>query len=122
MKGIFINCSVFPFIYYILNGSKTVETRTRNVFKNLIGERVALIRTGKGIPMVYGYATLGTPYRVGRDDSRSRVHAFIACTEYDIKPGKTKLFYPLLDVKSCDPYPVPTDRINHGRSYTEWRD
>ena len=123
MYGIYINCSHTDWMEFILRGTKTHESRTRNVFKHIVGERVALISTGTGFGnQVCGYATLGIPVEVTRGNGSCLFdYAMITGSEYDVPNGKTKVFYPLYNVEPCTPYPVPTDHINHGRSYTEWR-
>ena len=122
MYGIYINCDHDPFIALILLRMKRDETRPRDVFKTILGERVALIESGKnGKPaMIRGYATIGTPRRVSYDDTRARKAAHIMGTPYDITPGGYKVFYPMINPRRCKPYPLPADHVNHGRSYTEF--
>lgn len=121
MYGLFINCKAAPFIAEILARLKRDETRTRDMLRAIIGQRVALIETGTGpAPIIRGYATIGTPRRVSFDDIDARRTARILGTSYDIQPGGTKVFYPLLRVRPCKPYPLPTEHTNHGRSYTEF--
>lgn len=121
MFGIYINCANAPFVGAILAHRKTDETRTRDVFRAILGERIALIETGTGpAPMVRGYATLTSARRVSFDDVDARRTAAILGTPYDITPGGTKIFYHLDAVRACIPYPVPADRISHGRSYCEF--
>ena len=118
MTGVYINCRLIPFIMLILAGVKHHETRTRDVFKALYGQRVALIETGRGpVPMVRGYATIGRPRRVPYSDTDAREAAQILGTPYDIQPGAEKVFYPLVRVRRCRPYPLLADHVNHGRSY-----
>ena len=122
MYGIYFNCKHDPFIALILLRLKRDETRTRNTFRAIIGERVALIESGKnGRPaIIRGYATIGTPRRVSYDNTRARKSARILGTQYDIKPGSTKIFYPMINPRSCKPYVLPADHTNHGRSYCEF--
>ena len=120
MPGIYINCSILPFITWILAGRKRYETRTRNMLRALVGQRVALIETGNGPAMVRGYATICAPEYVPYDHVQARQRAKILGTPYDIPEGGRKVFYYLTDIKKCTPYPVPADRINHGRAWTEF--
>lgn len=121
MSGIYINCRVYPFIAWILSGVKLYETRTRNTLRALIGQRVALIETGTGhAPTVRGYATIASAERIEHSDTEARKAARILGTSYDIRPGGAKVFYKLEDVQPCTPYPVPADRVNHGRSWTTY--
>jgi hypothetical protein len=48
MIGININDKQQDFTGQILRGEKVIETRNRNSFIQIVGERVGLIRTGKG--------------------------------------------------------------------------
>ena len=122
MYGIYINCKARPFVDYILVGAKPDETRSRNVFARIVGERVAIIETGKGCAAIRGYATIESCRTVFYDDVDARKSAKIFGTPYDIKPGAKKIFYRLSDVVQCKPYPVPCEKVNHGRSYTEFFD
>ena len=45
---IYINCSLFPFIDWIISGLKQYETRNRNTLKRFIGKTVYFAETGKG--------------------------------------------------------------------------
>ena len=121
MNGIYINCRAYPFITWILSGAKLYETRTRNTLRALVGQRVALIETGTGrAPTVRGYATITGAERVEYSDTQARKAARILGTTYDILPGRAKIFYRLTDVQLCAPYPVPADRVNHGRAWTTY--
>ena len=44
---IFINCSLFPFIDWIIKGLKVYETRNRNTLKQFVGKTVYFAETGK---------------------------------------------------------------------------
>lgn len=121
MNGMYINCRAWPFIAWILSGAKLYETRTRNTLRALVGQRVALIETGTGhTPTVRGYATIASAERVEYSDTEARKAARILGTSYDIRPDGAKVFYLLADVQPCTPYPVPADRVNHGRAWTTY--
>lgn len=120
MYGVYINCKKTLFIDYILIGAKSWETRSRNVLGRLLGERIALIETGKGRPMVWGYTTIDYYKILYHDSVDARKSAMIYGTDYDIPVGGKKVFYHLTNVVSCKPYLLPDERINHGRSYTEF--
>lgn len=121
MNGIYINCRLYPFIAWILSGWKPYETRTRNTLRALVCQRVALIETGTGrTPTVRGYATIASAERVEYSDTEARKAARILDTTYDIRPDGAKIFYLLTDVTPCKPYPVPADRVNHGRARTTY--
>ena len=120
MYGIYINCKDIPFIDYILIGAKLYETSSRNVLGRLLGERVALIETGNGRAIIRGYATIDFYKIIYHDDADARKSAMIFGNHYDIPDGGKKVFYHLKDVTSCKPYTLPDERINHGRSFTEF--
>ena len=57
--GIYINDDERPWTNWILNRTKTIETRNKDTLKHLVGRRVALVKTNrKRKPMVVGYATI----------------------------------------------------------------
>jgi hypothetical protein len=119
--GVYINCKLYPFITWILCGWKLYETRTRRVLHPLIGQRVFLIETGHGRPLIIGSAKITEAEQVPYTDVSKRRQAQITGTTYDIKPGSAKWFYKLEDVEWLpEPIPAPDTRKNHGRSYCTW--
>lgn len=120
MMYAYINCSKHPFIGLIVGRLKTWETRNRDTLHALIGKRVGLIETGNGCPTVRATATVKSSTVVSYDDVAMRAAAHILGTPYDIKPGQTKVFYKLTNVRAVKPRQIPANRINHGRSYTEF--
>ena len=120
MFGIYINCRSVPFVDMILSGEKVFETRSRDMLRPLVGRMVYLIETGKGVPMVKGTARIDYSFPVTRFFKRLRQDACIVGTAYDVKPGQMKIFYRLSDVRPVQPFPVPANKVNHGRSYTEF--
>ena len=120
MYGVYINCSQYLFIDWIITGAKRYETRTRDVLKSLIGQRVALIETGRGEPTIRATVVIKAARTVPRAFRDLRTAACIINTPYDIKPGQSKVFYELTDAQPVEAYKLPADHINHGRSYTEF--
>jgi len=118
--GAYINCKTVPFIDLIAARLKPYETRSRDTLGALIGKRIDLIETGKGAPVILARATVKSSTIVCYEDVAMRAAARILGTPYDIKPGQTKVFYELVNVRAVKPHPVPTNRINHGRAYTEY--
>ena len=120
--GIFINCRRAQFIDEILARAKVYETRTRKMLHSLIGQRVYLIETGTGPrAKIRGSAVISGAVLVQFDDVAARKAAGIYGTPYDIKPGSTKWFYRLSAVRALKrPVPVPDQRENHGRAWTNW--
>jgi len=123
MKAIFINDSEFPYSAFILNGFKTYETRNRQTLRHLRGERVAVIRTGRGRTMVIGEVTIGGATVVGHDDFLrwiSRTYVFPDSKFYP-KPGEKKYCYRMLSPEWYPvPYPLPENVTRHGRVWCEW--
>lgn len=120
MYGIFINDHSFPYTQEILLQHKTIETRTRNTLKKLIGKRVAIIRTGKGKPQIVGYVTIAKAAFCPADLFDSfRNKTLIPCGDpYDSKAGKW--FYYLENAEKCTPYPIPENAVRHGRVWVEF--
>ena len=58
MIGININDKHQLFTEQILNGSKTIETRSSKSLHPYIGKMVGIIRTGKGKATLVGYITI----------------------------------------------------------------
>lgn len=112
MYGININCKDIDYIAMILAHRKTIETRRKNTLKSLVGQRVGLIRTGKGPAMLVGYATISA-VKVYEDKKSFRrdykQHRVKPRSAYDITDRKHG--YILTDVVACDPVPVTTRGI-----------
>ena len=86
-RGVNINDKVQPFTDQILSRKKTIETRRTNSLRPYIGQRVGIIRTGKGKALLVG------------DKSKFR-----------FKRGG-KFGYPLTSVTRCVPVPVKSRGI-----------
>lgn len=121
---VFINCSVLPFIAWIISGRKTFETRTRNTLRSLVGQRVYIAETGRrGGQVVRCSATIRSVVVV-----RSRkewialrsAHRVPGKSQYDWKPWtKVKYMYELSDVVAMDPF-TPPEGVRHGRVWMEY--
>lgn len=121
MYAVYINCRRSPFIDWIISCQKLYETRAKNVLAPLIGKTVFLAETGRrSVPVVRASAVIASAVSVPYEDAAMREQAMIAGTDYDILPGRSKVFYKLANVRPVEPFPVPSIRINHGRSYTEF--
>lgn len=59
--GVNVNDKRQPFTDQILDGSKTIETRSAPTLHPYVGKKVGLVRTGKGKAMLVGYVTIGEP-------------------------------------------------------------
>jgi hypothetical protein len=108
MMGININDKTQPFTAQILSGEKTVETRRTNSLRPYVGQRVGIVRTGRGRATLVGFATIGEPIRYGHqkqfaaDYARHRV---AAGSPHDCGPDG-KYGYLLTDVEATTPRPV----------------
>lgn len=123
MYAIYVNePGCIPYARLIAEAYKTLETRSRNVFKQIIGERVAIIRTSRhSQPTVVGYATISKADYISREEFQQLFskHLVPPGSKFDCK-GAGKWCYTMTNARPCEPYPLPQNRINHGRSYTEF--
>ena len=121
---VFVNCSVFPFISWIMRLLKPFETRTRNMLGNLVGKRVLLAETGKGKPVVKCFATIDYVIRIDNytqwKEYRKRCR-IVPGSVYDWVKGKTKYKY-LYHLSDIQPVPnfVPPEGFRHGRVWMEY--
>lgn len=109
----------------------TAEYSTRATCRNVYavgtytrdGQRVYIIRTDRGAPMITGSATITGAQLVPYSARNLRNRAKITGTRYDIAPGGAKWFYRLEDAEPMPaPIPVPSARENHGRAWTAWKE
>ena len=123
MNGIFVNSTpCAPYAELIVNGYKTIETRSKNMLKDLVGQRVAIVRTTRhGNTTVIGYATiyLSSFCSAERFDRFFGQH-FVQPTSKYAPNGRGKWFYFLKDAEPCTPFPLPSSAIRHGRSWFEF--
>ena len=128
--GIYINEDEIPFATLIAEGKKEVETRTRDMLGKLVGERVALISTGKNKwPMIVGLATITAKQFVPDHLLDTQEGRKITCIPKGSKYDKYsyskkaqcygKWCYVMRWPEAFKPIPLPEDIIRHGRSYCE---
>lgn len=123
MKGIFVNeDGGIRYAQAIVEGHKPIETRSRHMLRQCVGDRVAVIRTrrGKG-PHIVGYATIaGAEFWTAQElDERRDLTLIPEGSRYDCK-GRGKWCYRMTDPETCDPFPLPSDAVRHGRSWCEF--
>lgn len=58
---VFINCKKVPYVDMIIDHKKKYETRTRNILRSLVGRRILIAETGKGMPDIRCSAILDAP-------------------------------------------------------------
>lgn len=126
MVAIFINCKDQPFIRKIFDRDKLFETRTRNMLKRFAGQRVLLVETGNGAPMIRGSARCGVGCPVTSAEQWDAIRTTTqvpAGSKYDWKDDtKIKWLYPMFNPVECEPLPLPADAVRHGRTWAELPD
>ena len=120
---VFINCSLFPFLTWIISGRKQYETRTRNTLRSLVGQRVFLAETGRGRPVIRASAVIQSVVVVrSRKEWKAlrKAHRVPAGSAFDWKPWtKCKYLYELADVAPVSPF-TPPEGVRHGRVWMEY--
>lgn len=103
--GVNINDKIQDFTGQILRGDKTIETRNKNSLKAYVGERVGIIRTGKGNAYLVGFCTVGEP-KLYENEKEFRKdedkHLVQQGSKFDIPKDGVKYGYPLYDVVKLD--------------------
>ena len=124
IPAVFINCKTEPFIDDIMCHLKEYETRTRDTLGRFLGDHVLLVETGHGCPTVKGSAVIDQVVSVS---SREAWEEYLEQTwipigsKYDWQSDtKVKWLYHLSDVRSCDPFPLPSSCRRHGRVWAEY--
>lgn len=122
MKGIFVNQLSAQGVKYadlIVDGVKTIETRSRNMLSACLFERVAIVRTVRGKkPVVIGYADIvGSVWNADKTAADYCESTFVP--EGSAYAGN-KWFYLLRNAERCDPYLLPENTVRHGRSWCEF--
>lgn len=122
MKGMFVNEDEFPYAQAIGMKRKLIETRSRDMLKKLVGERVAIIRTKRGEkPLVIGTVFLSTKWYEEHPWQFSDLTQIHANSKYNTGAGRW--MYVCEDAKMLDPekwIPLPENAVRHGRSWAEW--
>ena len=121
---VFINCSRFPFVQWIMDRMKVYETRSRNMLGPLVGQRVLLSETGNGRPIVRCSAVIRAARKVehrGVWNLLRDSHCVPAGSTYDwTHATQCKWLYFLGDVQPVsDPFNPPED-VRHGRVWMEY--
>jgi len=122
MKAVFVaDDHGISYAQLIVEARKIIETRNRNTLKNLVGERVAIVRTRHGKPMIIGYVDIVSVSFC--DEERFpeyfTQHFVPYFSKYYVK-SKGKYFYHLANAEKCIPYPLPENAVRHGRVWCEF--
>ena len=105
MMGININDQDYPFTELIFSGNKTIETRRAKSLHPYIGQRVGIIRTGKGKAALVGFVTIGEPiYYHTEEEFRKDEDKHFVCagSKYDID-NLGKWGYPIINPVKTKP-------------------
>ena len=119
---LFINCSVFPFVTWILSGLKVYETRNRNTLKCLLGKQVYLCETGKKQKIVRCKATISGIIPVSSKQYYEKFRkecCILPGSTYDFIPGKKKHLYLLTDIVPVPAF-VPEEGKHYGYTYMDF--
>lgn len=123
MKGIFVNENGgIHYAQAIVSGYKDIETRKKNMLKNLVGQRVAVVCTHRGKnPVVLGYVDIvESSFCKAEDfDKYFNRHGVPNNCGYYCN-GTGKWFYYLANAEKCEAYPLPANAVRHGRSWCEF--
>lgn len=123
MKGIFVNENGrVPYAQAIAQGYKPIETRSRDMLRDLVGERVAVVRTKRGkAPTVLGYVDIvAKEFCPAEDFDLYREQTLIPTgSKYDVN-GRGKWMYHLANAERVNSFPLPADAVRHGRSWCEF--
>lgn len=118
---IFINCTLFPFIQWIIQGIKVYETRDKNTLKRYLGKTVYLCKTGGKEKVIYCKATIQGIVKV---ESKVYYEKFrkdcciVPGCKYDFT-GKRKYLYLLTDIVPVNPF-VPYEGKHNGYTSMEF--
>lgn len=123
MYGIFIRIdSGVMYAVEIATGRKLYETRTRNMLSKCIGQRVALIQTGKGRPQIVGYADItGVEFQTAAWMAANRNLTRIPAGSKFDSDSRGKYCYKMENAVQCAPYELPETAVRHGRSWCEFQ-
>ena len=115
MFGINVRCgSGMDYAGLIADGAKTLETRRTNSLRPWIGQRVGIVRTGRGPAHLVGYAVIGEPVMLDHAAFRQAEdqHLVPSGSAYDAQAGEVKYCYPMWDAERLNaPTPVTTRGI-----------
>ena len=130
MYGIYVKSTrATPYAQAIIQGYKTLETRTRDVFKSLFKNKdeicVAIIETSGKRSAILGLCILHKGQKIDcetfRSDEYFHKHLVPPHSKYDVKDSGFKWCYECTEpLPFLRPAELPRDIISHGRSYCEF--
>lgn len=117
MKAMFVNEDSYPFAELMGAGFKTAETRSRKMLSALVGERVAIVSTKRSRkPLIIGFVDVTEERFCLMDEVREQTKVAKG-SKYD---ADYKWCYFLKNSVRCNPFPLPSSAIRHGRSWCEF--
>lgn len=121
---LFINCSRFPFVDQIMSLEKPLETRKKDMLRNLVGKRVLIAETCDHVrPLVKcsAFIEYGHPvYTRAEWDLLRKYTRIEEGSSFDWTPSTSvKWVYRLTDVRPVDPF-NPPEGSRHGRVWMEY--
>lgn len=124
IAGIFVNENGIPYAHAIVQGYKTIETRSRDMLRGLVGQTVAIVRTRSGQKAtVIGYARIERSFfcPAGEDWESIREQTCIPPgSRYDAV-GRGRWCYVMSNAREdASPYPLPDSTVRHGLSWCEF--
>lgn len=123
MTILYINCKLYPFVQWIINGKKLYETRNRDTLHSLIGKTVYIAETGKGKPVIRcrcRISDMATVYSKTAYNAYRKYTRIAKGSVYDFTDTtKKKCLYRLDNVEQCEPFELPENIVRHGRIYCE---
>ena len=119
---IFVNCSLFPFIDWIIKGLKQYETRNKNTLFRFIGKTVYLAETGRKKPVVRCSCTISNLVIITDKKTYDRYRKQTMIKKGSVfdwtEKTRKKCLYRLENVKELEqPITIPDNAIRHGRIY-----
>lgn len=126
MIGIFVNCDEVDYADAIVHGNKFIETRSKDMLKDCVHNRVAIIRTRRGeTPTIVGHAFITWKIFLPADylDTIRNITHIPRGSKHDCKGTvKGKWCYHMENRTPCYPYPLPDNAVRHGRSWCEFEE
>lgn len=125
MKAMFVNENGgIRYAEAICKRIKPVETRSKNMLSALVGERVAVVRTHRGKrPVVVGFCTIWKATHETQQTMNSEYMRHLTLipegSAYD-SGANGKWCYWITGAVECDPFPLPSSAVRHGRSWCEF--
>ena len=115
MMGINVRCeSDMDYAGLIVDGAKTLETRRTNSLRPWVGQRVGIVRTGRGPAHLVGYAVIGEPVMLDHAAFRQAEdqHLVPFGSAFDALAGEVKYCYPMQEPERlATPEPVTSRGI-----------